>query len=111
MWDLSAPRRVAAVDLKIVLRLSAALLLMNAALIRGRRSLIFLLSYAALNRGRRFIGGGAFSSKYGSSNFQTFTATTLKLQEVANFKKFFHVMQTINCIHVCVMYKNKDTPL
>ena len=62
-----APRRVAAVDLKIVLRLSAALLLMNSALIRGRSSLIFLLSYAALNRGRRFIGGGAFSSKYDMS--------------------------------------------
>ena len=56
---------LAAVDLKIVLRLSAALLLMNAALIRGWRSLIFLLSYAALNRGRRFVGGGTFSSKYG----------------------------------------------
>ena len=27
---------------------------------------------------------------------------TLKLQEVANFGMFFHVMQTINCIHVCV---------
>ena len=40
---------------------------MNAALIRGRRSLIFLLSYAALNQERRFIGVGAFLSKYGKS--------------------------------------------
>ena len=27
---------------------------------------------------------------------------TLKLQEAANFGMFFHVMQTINCIHVRV---------
>ena len=26
---------------------------------------------------------------------------TLELQEVANFGMFFHVRQTINCIHVC----------
>ena len=45
---------LAAVDLKIVLRLSTTLLLMNVALIRGRRSLIILLSYAALYRGRCF---------------------------------------------------------
>ena len=61
----SESRRLIVADLKIVLQLSATLLLMNAALIRGRRSLIFLLSYAVLNWGRRFIGGGAFSSKYG----------------------------------------------
>ena len=34
---------------------------------------------------------------------------TLKLQEVANFKIFLHVMQTINFIHVCVRY-SKGTP-
>ena len=34
-----------------------------------------------------------------SSNFETFTATTLKLQEVG--RMFFHVMQTIHFIHVC----------
>ena len=45
-----------------------------------------------------------------SSNFETFTAMTLKLQEVTNFGMFFHVMQTINCIHV-KNDKNKDTPL
>ena len=45
---------LAAVDLKIVLRLSATLLLMNVALIQGRRSLIILLSYVALNLGRCF---------------------------------------------------------
>ena len=27
---------------------------------------------------------------------------TLKFQEVANLGMFFHVMQTINFIHVCV---------
>ena len=27
---------------------------------------------------------------------------TLKLQQVANFGMFFHVMQTIHCIDVCV---------
>ena len=31
-----------------------------------------------------------------------FTAMTLKLQEVVNFGMFFHVMQTIHFIHVCV---------
>ena len=40
-----------------------------------------------------------------SSNFDTFTAMTLKLQEVANFGMFFHVMQTIHFIHVCVRQK------
>ena len=30
------------------------------------------------------------------------TAMTLKLQEVPNFGMFFHVMQTIHFIHVCV---------
>ena len=29
-------------------------------------------------------------------------ALPLKLQEVANFGMFFHVMQTIHFIHVCV---------
>ena len=37
-----------------------------------------------------------------SSGFDTFTAMTPKLQEVANFGMFFHVMQTIYFIHVCV---------
>ena len=39
-----------------------------------------------------------------SSNFETFTAMTLKLQEVANLGMFFHVIQTIHFIqfHVCV---------
>ena len=32
----------------------------------------------------------------------TFTAMTLKLQEAANFGIFFHVMQTIHFIRVCV---------
>ena len=36
------------------------------------------------------------------SNFDTFTGMTLKLQEVDNFGMFFHVMQTIHFIHVCV---------
>ena len=40
-----------------------------------------------------------------SSNFETFTAMTLKLQEVANLGMFFHVMQTIHFIHVCVRLK------
>ena len=35
-----------------------------------------------------------------SSNFETFTAVTLKLQ-VVNFGMFFHVMQTIHFMHVC----------
>ena len=37
-----------------------------------------------------------------SSNFETFTAMTLKLQEVANFGMCFHVMQTSPFIHVSV---------
>ena len=37
-----------------------------------------------------------------SFNFETFTAMTLKLQEVANLVMFFHVMQTIHFVHVCV---------
>ena len=37
-----------------------------------------------------------------SSNFDTFTDMTLKLQEAANFGMFVHVMQTIHFIHVCV---------
>ena len=40
--------------------------------------------------------------KYSSSNFDTFTVMTLKLQEVANFGMFFRVIQTIHFIHVCV---------
>ena len=38
-----------------------------------------------------------------NSNFDTFTAMTLKLQEVANFGIFFHVMQTFHFI--CVQLK------
>ena len=34
-------------------------------------------------------------------NFETFTAMTLKLQEVAKLGMFFHVKQTIHFIHVC----------
>ena len=49
------------------------------------------------------------SSIWNSSNFKTFTAMTLKLQEVANFGMLYHVMQIIHFIHVCVD-KNKDTP-
>ena len=30
---------------------------------------------------------------------------TLKLKEIANFGMFFHMMQSIHCIHVCVRYK------
>ena len=45
-----------------------------------------------------------------SSNFETFTAMTLKLQEVANFEMFFHVMQ-IKIVFMFVCNKNKDTPL
>ena len=40
-----------------------------------------------------------------SSNFETFTAMTLKLQEVANLGMFFHVM-----LFMFVYNKNKDTP-
>ena len=32
---------------------------------------------------------------------------TLKLQEVANFGMFFHVMQTIHFIHVCLRFMNR----
>ena len=35
-----------------------------------------------------------------SSNFDKFTAMTLKLQEVVNFGIFFHVMQTIRFITI-----------
>ena len=42
------------------------------------------------------------SLKSDCSNFETFTALTLKLQQVANFGIFFHVMQTIHFIHECV---------
>ena len=55
---------------------------MNAALIRGPRSLIFLLSYAALNRGRRFIGGGAFSSKYDTYILYIWYSTTRKIRSI-----------------------------
>ena len=35
---------------------------------------------------------------------------TLKLQEVANFVMFFHVMQTMFILFMFVYDKNKDTP-
>ena len=37
-----------------------------------------------------------------SSNFETFTAMILKLQEDPIFVMFFQVMQTIHFIYVCV---------
>ena len=41
-----------------------------------------------------------------SSNFElNVTAMTLKLQEVANFLMFFHVMQTTHFTHACVRLK------
>ena len=41
---------------------------------------------------------------------ETFTAMTtvaLKLREVAYFRMFFHMMQTIHFIHVCILIKKK----
>ena len=35
---------------------------------------------------------------------------TLKLQEVANFVMFFHVMQTMFILFMFVYDKNKDAP-
>ena len=43
---------------------------------------------------------------WNSSNFETFTAMTLKLQEVANFGMFFHVI-----LFMFVYNNNKYTPL
>ena len=37
-----------------------------------------------------------------SSNFETFTAMALKLQEVANLEVVFHKMETIHFVPVCV---------
>ena len=76
-----APQRVAAVDLKIVLRLSTALLLMNAALIQGRRSLVF---YSHM---RRLIGGGAL---LGEALFRVNTVSELitSPQNMSYFKGF-----------------------
>ena len=34
----------------------------------------------------------------------------LKLQEVANFGIFFHVMQTVHFSHVCVLLKMRTRP-
>ena len=37
--------------------------------------------------------------------FTAMTTVALKLQEVAYFRMFFHMMQTIHFIHVCILIK------
>ena len=66
-----------------MLWIRATLLVRGVALIRGRRLLVFLLSYAALIRGRHFIGGSAFSSEYDIHYWPNHSMTTYQAQSIS----------------------------